>query len=247
MGCEFGKPQVVTVKEEEPEGDITGFSETQIDTIRSTWPLLSCQNTRVGVEVFSRIFREAPTIHALFHNFNINKVDDLHHSKVFKEHAGRFMGVIQDLVDHLETPTDVDQHLLILGAKHATFDGYHPEYFRFYTKCMMEVWEMELGEEFIHEVRDSWRLAFDYIVERMTEGFDMCLSGQIQDVINSSTTPSTSLKGWHGQGQRQGQGQGQEEGVVVSQENGGGGGGSNGGGRPGRQGHDTDDGLAKVQ
>ena len=127
--------------------------------------------------------------------FRINSVTDLHHSQTFKQHAGRFMMIIQNLVDHLECPQDVDQQLLILGAKHATFDGYHPEYFRFYTKCMMDVWETELGEEFIHEVRDSWRLAFDYIVDRMTEGFDMCLSGQIQDVLNVSLPPSTSLKG----------------------------------------------------
>lgn len=105
------------------------------------------------------------------------------------------MSVIQNLVDHLESPQDIDRQLLILGAKHATFDGYHPEYFRVYTKCMMDVWEAELGEEFIHEVRDSWRLAFDYIVDRMTEGFDMCLSGQIQELLNLSLPPSTSFKG----------------------------------------------------
>lgn len=75
------------------------------------------------------------------------------------------------------------------------FDGYHPEYFRFYTKCIMDVWETELCKEFIHEVRDSWRLAFNYIVDRMTEGFDMCLSGQIQDLLNLSLPASTSVKG----------------------------------------------------
>ena len=127
--------------------------------------------------------------------FRIDRVEDLHKSQIFREHADRFMAVIQNLVDHLECPQDVDRHLLILGAKHATFDGYHPEYFRFYIKCIMDVWEKELGEEFIHEVRDSWRLAFDYIVDRMTEGFDMCLSGQIQDLLNLSLPASTSFKG----------------------------------------------------
>ena len=33
------------------------------------------------------------------------------------------------------------------------YQGYHPEYFRFFTKCLMDAWEMELGEEFITEVR----------------------------------------------------------------------------------------------
>ena len=76
-------------------------------------------------------------------------MEDLHTSTIFQDHASRFMNIIQGLVDQLETPQNMDQQLLILGAKHATFDGYHPEYFRFYTKCMMDVWETELGEEFI--------------------------------------------------------------------------------------------------
>nr|KAG5703952.1 hypothetical protein BaRGS_020549 [Batillaria attramentaria] len=187
MGCEIGKPSVVNQAQEDPEVECTGFSDTQIDTIRSTWPLLARDSQRVAVEVFRRIFREAPSIHSLFHSFN---VEDLHKSVMFREHAGRFMLILQSLVDNLEAPSNIDDQLLILGAKHATFDGYHPEYFRFYTKCMLEVWEQELGEEFIHEVRDSWRLAFDYIVDRMTEGFDMCLSGQIQEVLNGSMQPA---------------------------------------------------------
>ena len=39
MGCEFGKSPVVTSVHDETEAEVTGFSDTQIDTIRSTWPL----------------------------------------------------------------------------------------------------------------------------------------------------------------------------------------------------------------
>ena len=85
---------------------------------------------------------------------------------------------------------------------------------------MMDVWETELGEEFIHEVRDSWRLAFDYIVERMTEGFDMCLSGQIHDMLDVSFTQSSSSAA-KGHGER-------SQGT-------------------GRQLNDVDDGLVRVQ
>ena len=69
MGCEFGKSPVVTSVHDEPEAEVTGFSDTQIDTIRSTWPLLSNESTRVGVDVFVRIFTEAPTILSLFCHF----------------------------------------------------------------------------------------------------------------------------------------------------------------------------------
>ncbi|KAL8560169.1 hypothetical protein ACOMHN_021664 [Nucella lapillus] len=216
MGCEYGKPQVMTVTAEEPEMELPGFSEAQIDTIRSTWPLISNNGSRVTAEIFIRIFSESPSVHDLFRHFQVYSSEDFYHSKLFREHAGRFMGVIQDLVDNLETPQNVDQQLLLLGAKHATFNGYHPDYFRSYSKCMMDVWEVELGEEFIHEVRDSWRMAFDYVVDRMTEGFDMCLGGQFQDDADDCSVADSPVK----------------INKSAPLEGGGGGGGGRGGGGP---------------
>ncbi|XP_076466215.1 uncharacterized protein LOC143297680 [Babylonia areolata] len=246
MGCEFGKPKVVTTVQEELEVEVTGFSDTQIDTIRSTWPLLASESVKVGVEIFIRIFREAPSIQALFsHLSSVSSLDDLHQSHAFREHARHFMGVIQDLVDHLECPQAIDHQLLILGARHATFHGYHPEYFRFFTKCMMDEWETRLGEEFIHEVRDSWKLAFDFVVERMTEGFDMCLNGQIQDLLHAAMPPPTAstpspLKRHGGGGGVGGGGGGFVQGQVLQGQDGRGGGmavmgnGGGGGGGGGR-------------
>lgn len=114
---------------------------------------------------------------------SIQRVEDLHTLPTFREHATKFMGVLASLVDNLEDPHEVDEALLLLGAKHATFNGYHPEYFISFGKCMLDAWEMELGEEFIAEVRESWRLLFDYIMTRMKQGFEMCLSGELHDFI----------------------------------------------------------------
>ncbi|KAL8621924.1 hypothetical protein ACOMHN_046128 [Nucella lapillus] len=242
MGCEFGKPQVVTTVQEEVEVEVSGFSDTQIDTIRSTWPLLARESVRVGVEIFVRIFREAPSIQALFEHLRHQPHQDLHESPAFREHARHFMAVIQNLVDNLECPQNIDHQLLILGAKHATFEGYHSEYFRFFTKCMLDEWETRLGEEFIHEVRDSWKLAFDYVVDRMSEGFDMCINGQIQELLHASMPhhpppSSSSPSPRKGQGPREGQ---DVRGVVVV--------GSMGEDLDGGRGlRENDDGLVQVQ
>ncbi len=71
MGCEHGKPSVMMVAPEEIEEERSKaeFSDTQIDTIRSTWPLLSRDSVRVGLEVFTRIFRETPSVRSLFESF----------------------------------------------------------------------------------------------------------------------------------------------------------------------------------
>ena len=71
MGCEYGKPPVVVTVpvDDHPDLEVTDFSDTQIDTLRSTWPLLCSESSRVGVEVFVRIFREAPSVQALFQHY----------------------------------------------------------------------------------------------------------------------------------------------------------------------------------
>uniref|UniRef100_A0A0B6Z5X9 Globin n=1 Tax=Arion vulgaris TaxID=1028688 RepID=A0A0B6Z5X9_9EUPU len=89
------------------------------------------------------------------------------------------MKVLETVVEHMDEPEVIQPHLVALGARHATVEGYHTEYFRFYSKCLLEVWEMELGEEFIAEVRDSWKYMIDYIVRCMIQGYDISLTNQL--------------------------------------------------------------------
>ncbi|KAK3712521.1 hypothetical protein RRG08_002851 [Elysia crispata] len=184
MGCDLAKTAVVVVAPEEPEESGAEFSETQIDTIRSTWPLLARDIARVGVEVFTRIFRETPSVRSLFDSFGINDIDNLQHHELFREHAQKFMHVLETLVDNLEHPEMIQPSLVALGARHAAVEGYHPEYFRFYTKCMLEVWEMELGEEFIAEVRDCWTRVINYIVRCMGHGYHISVTDQLDAFVH---------------------------------------------------------------
>ncbi|CAG5122945.1 unnamed protein product [Candidula unifasciata] len=181
MGCELTKNNVVVP--EMPEEDVTVFSDTQIDTIRSTWPLLSRDGVRVGVEVFMRIFRETPSIRRLFESLGSKDIDNLQHYPVFQDHALKFMKVLESLVQNMEDPEVIQPHLVALGVRHAAIDGYHPEYFRVYSKCLLEVWEMELGEEFISEVKECWKHVIKYIVRYMVHGYDMCLTDQLENVM----------------------------------------------------------------
>ncbi|ESO92167.1 hypothetical protein LOTGIDRAFT_233216 [Lottia gigantea] len=176
MGCDNSKQQLQpNIPDSQEEGTI-GFTETQIDTIRSTWPLLSRNMVRVGTDVFVRIFTEVPTVKELFSSFNIVDVNDLHKMPTFRAHAEMFMQVLHLVVDNLETPySELNHELMVLGARHATFSGFKPEYFKFYVKCLIQVWELELGEEFILEVRDCWKIVFDFLVDNMTEGYELAL------------------------------------------------------------------------
>ncbi|GFN93656.1 cytoglobin-2 [Plakobranchus ocellatus] len=184
MGCDLTKNAVVVVAPEKAEESKAEFSDTQIDTIRSTWPLLAHDIARVGMEVFTRIFRETPSVRSLFDSFGICDTENLKYHQLFIEHTQKFMYVLEALVDNLERPEVIRPSLVALGARHAAVEGYHPEYFRFYKKCMLEVWEMELGEEFIAEVRDSWTRVIEYIVQCMSHGYHISITDQLEAFVD---------------------------------------------------------------
>ncbi|KAK0064516.1 neuroglobin [Biomphalaria pfeifferi] len=186
MGCEVSTSHGVVQVVQEDEEDTGEFSDTLIDTIRSTWPLLSHDYVTVGLEVFRRIFNEIPTVRVLFDSFGIDQAETLERHQIFREHVQKFMHVLESLVENLERPEMIQPHLIALGARHAAIVGFHPEYFRFYSKCLLEVWEAELGEEFIPEVRECWEKVIDYIVRSMSHGYHICITHQLEHFVKET-------------------------------------------------------------
>ena len=110
--------------------------------------------------------------------------EELPGNAMFQSHVTKFMQIVDIIVENLEVEKDeVEKILLMLGAKHATYSGFKDEYFHVYTKCMLEVWESVIGEEFIQEVKDSWLAVFSYITRYMREGYAL--------YVQEQTEPST--------------------------------------------------------
>lgn len=92
---------------------------------------------------------------------------------IFRQHAEIFMQTLGNLVEGLEDPDEgLRNDLMSLGAHHAAFEGFRAEFFQVFVKCLLEVWEAELGEEFISEVKSTWTHFFAYIVSHMVAGYD---------------------------------------------------------------------------
>ncbi|CAG2205455.1 neuroglobin-like [Mytilus edulis] len=177
MGCDGSKVADVIDTNPDVPPEENDFSELVTDTIRSTWPLLSDDIERTGIKVFLRIFYEEPKIRNVFKRFGEMDEIELRRSPIFKEHAYRFMRVVDDLVDSMDQPkTRIQQNLMMLGAKHATFEGFRIEYFEAYSKSLIDVWEYTIGEEFIPEVRESWTEFFDYLVKYMCQGYNVFIN-----------------------------------------------------------------------
>lgn len=100
--------------------------------------------------------------------------EDILQSTDFSSHVESFMKTVDHVVDTLDTnKEEAEQTLLLLGAKHGTFNGFNDDYFAVYGKCMIDTFEAEIGEEFILEVRESWEALCVYMMRYMREGFKL--------------------------------------------------------------------------
>jgi hemoglobin-like flavoprotein len=60
---------------------------------------------------------------------------------------------------------------MILGAQHATIAGFDVIYFSIFAKCLHLTWEKVLGEEYTEDMKDAWTGLFEFIMERIRDGY----------------------------------------------------------------------------
>ena len=119
--------------------------------------------------------------------------EDLPGNTMFQGHVTKFMQLVDVIVENLDVQKDeVEKILLMLGAKHATYNGFKDDYFQVYTKCMLEVWESVIGEEFIPEVKESWLAVFSYITRYMREGYALYVQEQSECSVTETNQKYSS-------------------------------------------------------
>ena len=71
----------------------------------------------------------------------------------------------------------------------ATFlQGFDVSYFNSFTKCMHKTWNNVFGEEYTGDVRDVWGLIFEYIVQRIRDGYLLYQQDKQNDIVNKMET-----------------------------------------------------------
>ena len=102
------------------------------------------------------------------------KDEELYEDIEFQAHVTKFMQLINDIVNNLDVQKDeVEKALMMLGAKHASLDGFKSDYLGVFTKCMLQLLEAVIGEEFIPEIKESWTAMFSYIARYMAQGSEI--------------------------------------------------------------------------
>ena len=126
---------------------------------------------------------------------------ELSNNALFQAHVTKVMKLIDMVVENMDVQQEeVEKTLLMLGAKHASFSDCKGEYFQVFTKCMLDVLESVIGEEFIPEVKDSWLALFSYITRYMSEGYSIYLqelTPKSDDLIATKKTKNISLVAAH--------------------------------------------------
>ena len=105
--------------------------------------------------------------------------EELYEDIEFQAHVTKFMQLINDIVNNLDVQRDeVEKALMMLGAKHASLDGFKSDYLGVFTKCMLQLLESVIGEEFIPEIKESWTAMFSYIARYMSQGSEIYFEEQ---------------------------------------------------------------------
>lgn len=64
MGCTASNTE--NAEDEEVQDGADGFTENQIDSLKSTWPILNMDRKKIGTELFRNIFLLEPQVKMLF-------------------------------------------------------------------------------------------------------------------------------------------------------------------------------------
>jgi len=181
MGCTSSREkdpgsstEVYQKKKRRCGGDNDDFlTEDQKTLVRETWSLLADDLVSRGSMIFLYIFQKRPSAKELFPFRNVEG-DALLRNAMFKGHGKRFMHAVEttvrnlDALDIILVPT-----LYQLGKRHAYITDIFLDYQVVFKEAIIATFEQELGSACTAEVREAWALLFDFIGNKLLEGYDV--------------------------------------------------------------------------
>ena len=110
----------------------------------------------------------------------------------FVKHAQRFMETIDSVCDQLEYADDSDsevtRQLVLLGAKHASMNKFDWHHFHVFIKSLHICWEQALGEEYTEDVREAWSAVFEFIRDKLQDGFNFYIDDRENENLQNGST-----------------------------------------------------------
>ena len=125
--------------------------------IRESWPLLAKAGTGMAERFYARLFEIAPDQAKLF------TATDM------EEQHKKFVGMLQEIVSHLDTPEELVPEVAALGSRHVDY-GVTARGYQVVGDALVWTLEQELGPAMTPELRQAWKDAYLLLAKLMERG-----------------------------------------------------------------------------
>lgn len=147
------------------------LTTTQQKQIKKTWSIVSKDAVAIGIKVFLKIFDICPSLKDYF-PFRDENIDALPSNRRFCQHAGRFMQILDSLVNGMSDPENMVVPVLHnLGRFHTKQGAFKPDDFNIFPKAVIVVWQQELGNRFDKSTTEAWNVLMEDMLRWLKEGY----------------------------------------------------------------------------
>ncbi|XP_070189209.1 uncharacterized protein [Littorina saxatilis] len=147
--------------------------ESQKKMVANTMHALRSRLGEVGVQVFKTIFAIRPDFKQHF-SFKDLPDADLEYDIRFREHAARFMQVVNCAIETIEhrDPDEMDTMFHQVGALHMHIADFQRSNFSVFKEALLHVLAEQIGQDkFKGELFRAWDAVVKYIIQRLQRGY----------------------------------------------------------------------------
>lgn len=125
--------------------------------VRQSWTVVAQHGDRLAKRFYQRLFEIAPDQQRLFATVDM------------ESQRGKFLSMMQEIVNQIDTPEELVPEVAALGSRHAGY-GATSRGYGVVGDALLWAMEQELGSELTPETRQAWRDAYVLLAQLMARG-----------------------------------------------------------------------------
>merc|ERR1711936_422876 len=151
------------------------LTSKQLDLLMSSWkvigPAMEAQGGRLFVDVFQSNKEVAQVFPLMNQKLNGN-LDKKEIYEVLQYHGVKVMSRVSEVLHNLDQLTLCVSLIKQTGAYHRRFNGFKPQYFKYFSDPFLGLVHNCLGKEYNSEMRKVYQSVADFLIQTLTEGYN---------------------------------------------------------------------------
>ncbi|KAK7108704.1 hypothetical protein V1264_016389 [Littorina saxatilis] len=140
-------------------------------SIIRTWRKIASDIGPLGISAMNKMLELDCDAKMLF-DFSHKNDQDMQHDRRFRQHAFWLIQAVNAVLENLDRLDETVAYMFKqIGEKHAGIPKFHISYFGLLPDVWDYVWEEHLKERYSQHMQTSWDRIFQYIVDRLAEGY----------------------------------------------------------------------------